>query len=361
VTKSPQSSPAPTPLPIAQVPPFLRGLPRLFALLALAAGAPLVAQDQVRISAQTPLLKTPDATILGRVERGTTWPQGRVDRKAVEITVEGWIFASSLGATTREGFNAIVNDGQGQNLRADPRPDGRLLGRLSGGALLQRLETKDGWARVRRQAWVARLAVSDPPATSTTTATPAASSAPPAQSAPPAAPAQSNLGDGSRANAPRGATMMATPGGEVVGTLAPKSDVRVLARANGWMRVRVDAWVPDTSLETSAPGAATGVTAAEVRADPARWIGQIVDWRLQVVAVQVGDGLRPELPEGKPYLLTRGPLPESGFVYVTVSPEQAQRYRDAAPLQEIVARVRIRAPASKYLPTPVVELIGEQQ
>jgi hypothetical protein len=80
-----------------------------------------------------------------------------------------------------------------------------------------------------------------------------------------------------------------------------------------------------------------------------------------VVAVQVGDGLRPELPEGKPYLLTRGPLPESGFVYVTVTQEQAQRYRDAAPLQEITARVRIRAPASRYLPTPVVELISEQQ
>jgi hypothetical protein len=335
-----------------------RGLPRLFALLALAFGAPLAAQEQVRIAAQTPLLKTPDATILGRVERGTTWTQGRVDRKAVEITVEGWIFASSLGATTREGFNAIVNDGQGQNLRADPRPDGRLLGRFGGGALVQRLETKDGWARVRRQAWVARLAVSAPPAAPATTATP---SAPPAQSAPAPAPAApSNLGDGSRANAPRGATMMATPGGEVVGTLAPKSDVRVLARANGWMRVRIDAWVPDSSLETSAAGAAAGVTAAEVRGDPARWIGQIVDWRLQVVAVQVGDGLRPELPEGKPYLLTRGPLPESGFVYVTVSQEQAQRYRDAAPLQEIVARVRIRAPASKYLPTPVVELIGEQ-
>jgi hypothetical protein len=334
----------------------------LGALLACAA-TPVAAQDQVRISAQTPLLKTPDATILGRVERGTSWAQGRVDRKAVEITVEGWIFASSLGATTREGFNAIVNDGQGQNFRADPRPDGRLLGRFNGGALLQRLETKDGWTRVRRQAWVARLAVSAPPAAPTTAATPSVSSAPPAASAPPSAPAptpQANLGDGSRANAPRGATMTATPGGAVVGTLAPKSDVRVLARANGWMRVRVDAWVPDTSLETSGAGAATGVTAAEVRGDPARWIGQIVDWRLQVVAVQVGDGLRPELPEGKPYLLTRGPLPESGFVYVTVSPEQAQRYRDAAPLQEIVARVRIRAPASKYLPTPVVELIGEQ-
>ena len=348
MTKAPQSSPAKYPLPIAQA--------LILGVLTLWPVAAAVAQETVRIAAQTPLLKTPEGTILGRVERGTTWPKGRIDRKAVEVTVEGWIFASSLDATTREGFNAIVNDGQGQNLRADPRPDGKLLGRFSGGALLQRLETKDGWTRVRRQAWVARLAVSDPPAASTTT-TPAPT-ATPRDTAP--RPAPSNLGDGSRANAPRGAALVATPGGEVVGTLAPKADVRVLTRANGWTRIRVDAWVPDSVLETSAAGAAAGVTAAEVRADPARWIGQVVDWRLQVVAVQMGDGLRPELPEGKPYLLTRGPLPESGFVYVTVSAEQAQRYRDSAPLREIVARVRIRAPASKYLPTPVVELIGEQ-
>jgi len=173
--------------------------------------------------------------------------------------------------------------------------------------------------------------------------------------------APSSLGDGSRANAPRGADLTNTPGGSAVGTLAPGADVRVLTRSNGWARVRIDAWVPDTALETSAPGAAAGVTAAEVRAEPARWIGQVVDWKLQVVAVQVGDGLRPELPEGKPYLLTRGPLPESGFVYVTITADQAQHFRDGAPLREITARVRIRAPASRYLPTPVVDLISEQQ
>ena len=143
-------------------------------------------------------------------------------------------------------------------------------------------------------------------------------------------------------------------------TLAAGSEVKVVTRAGGWSRVRIDAWVPDTALETSAGGASPGVTAAEVRAEPARWIGQVVDWKLQVVAVQVADALRGDLPEGKPYLLTRGPLPESGFVYVLVTAEQAQHFRDSAPLREVTLRVRIRAPSSKYLPTPVVELIGEQ-
>ena len=330
----------------------------LLSAIALAGALPARAQQRVRITAQTPLLKTPEGPILGRVERGLELTQGRVDRKAVEVTVDGWIFARSLGATTRDGFNAIVNDGQGQNLRADARPDARLLGRLSGGALVQRLETKSGWAHVRRQAWVARLAAELPAASSsTTTATP--NTPPPPRDTTPRA-TSSGFGDGSRATAPRGAVLTNAPGGPEVGTLASLADVRVLTRANGWTRVRVDAWVPDSVLETADPGATVGVTAAEVHAEPARWIGQVVQWQLQVVAVQVADALRPELPEGKPYLLTRGPLPESGFVYVLVTPEQAQRYRDAPPLREITARVRIRAPSSKYLPTPVVELIGEQ-
>src|SRR5690349_14492422 len=101
--------------------------------------------------------------------------QARADRRVVELTVEGWVFAASLGETTREGLNAIVNGRAGQNLRADPRPDGRLLGRLKGGALIQRLETRNGWSKVRRQAWVVRSATDAgaPAAASTPATTPA--------------------------------------------------------------------------------------------------------------------------------------------------------------------------------------------
>ena len=321
------------------------------------------AQQRIRITAQTELLKAAEGPILGRLERGTEWAQARADRRVVELTVEGWVFAASLGETTREGFNAIVNDRAGQNLRADPRPDGRLLGRLRGGALIQRIETRNGWSKVRRQAWVVRSATdaSAPTAATTpaTTPAPVPTTPAPARDTSPR-PAPSTYGDGSRATAPGGAVLRATPGGTTVATLAAGSEVKVVTRAGGWSRVRIDAWVPDTALETSAGGASAGVTAAEVRAEPARWIGQIVDWKLQVVAVQVADALRGDLPEGKPYLLTRGPLPESGFVYVLVTPEQAQHFRESAPLREVTLRVRIRAPSSKYLPTPVVELIGEQ-
>ncbi|HEU4569886.1 MAG TPA: SH3 domain-containing protein [Gemmatimonadales bacterium] len=349
MTKAPQSSPASAPLPLART--------ALLCLFWLVVAPPLAAQQRVRIAAETPLLRTATGPVLGRLARGAEFEVGRQEPKAVEVVVEGWIFAQSLGATTRDGFNAIVNARGGQNLRADPRADGRLLAHLGEGALVQRLESKDGWARVRRQGWAARLAL----AAQGGAATPAPATPPSSTSATPApADATPSVSDGSRAAAPRGAVLAATPGGDAVGTLANGAEVRVVTKAGGWSRVRVEAWVPDTALEPAAGGASRGVTAAEVRAEPARWIGQVVEWKLQVVAVQVADNLRPELPEGKPYLLTRGPLPESGFVYVMLTPEQAARFRDGPPLREVTLRVRVRAPSSRYLPTPVVELLGEQ-
>jgi hypothetical protein len=100
------------------------------------------------------------------------------------------------------------------------------------------------------------------------------------------------------------------------------------------------------------------VTAAEVRTDPGRYMGRTVEWRLQLIAVQTADELRTEMPRGQNYLLTRGPLPEPGFVYVTVSEAQAAEFRALTPLQEMTLRVTIKAARSKYLTTPIVEFVA---
>ena len=99
-------------------------------------------------------------------------------------------------------------------------------------------------------------------------------------------------------------------------------------------------------------------TAAEVRADPPRYIGRTVDWRLELIAVQTADELRIEMPKGQTYLLTRGPLPEPGFVYVMVTQSQANEFRSLQALQELTLRVTIKAPRTRFLATPVVELVS---
>jgi hypothetical protein len=101
-----------------------------------------------------------------------------------------------------------------------------------------------------------------------------------------------------------------------------------------------------------------GVSAAEVRADPARYVGKTLDWRLQLVSVQIADELRPEIPAGQPYLLMRGPMPEPGFVYVIVPKGDATRFRALPPLTELTLRLTIKAASTRYLPTPVAELVA---
>ena len=152
------------------------------------------------------------------------------------------------------------------------------------------------------------------------------------------------------------ATLFVQPDNGVAGSLKPGATGRIVGQSGDWVRVQVEGWVKASDLKESTEGVLVGISAAEVRANPDRFVGKTVDWRLQLVSVQTADELRPEMPAGQSYLLMRGPLPEPGFVYVMVTPAQAGQMRAQPPLGEMRLRVTIKAPRSRYLPTPVVEL-----
>ena len=152
--------------------------------------------------------------------------------------------------------------------------------------------------------------------------------------------------------------MYSAPEAAQVGTLQAGTPTRILGRSGEWVRVQFEGWVRAGDLQSASGSAMSGVTAAEVRSDPARYLGRTVEWRLQLIAVQTADELRTEMPRGQNYLLTRGPLPEPGFVYVMVSEAQAQEFRAAPALQEMTLRVTIKAARSKYLTTPIVEYVS---
>jgi hypothetical protein len=159
-----------------------------------------------------------------------------------------------------------------------------------------------------------------------------------------------------RVEVARTAPLAVAPEGGRVGTLEPGTGARVVGRAGDWVRVRFEGWMREADLKPATEGALVGVSAAEVRAEPQRFVGQVVEWRVQFIAIQTADELRSELPAGQPFLLTRGPLPEPGFVYVILPRQQALEFQNLPPLQELVLRVTIKAPRTKYLATPVVEL-----
>ena len=154
----------------------------------------------------------------------------------------------------------------------------------------------------------------------------------------------------------KGAGLALGPGGVSVGTAPDGLQADVVERSGNWVRIRTDSWVLAEDVVPMPPDSVR-LTLEQLRADPARYVGQTVEWKLQLIGVQVADELRPEMSPGQPYLLTRGPLPEAGFVYVTVPRAEVAHFKALPPLAELLVRVTIKAPRTRFLATPVVEYV----
>ena len=350
--------------------PGLRWLPACAVAVFLLFAPHLSAQEVREISAATRLRKEPEGIALVSLPAGTSVEPKRTRGEWHEVVVEGWIFNRSAEKTTRDGFDLVVTAPNGENIRSTP--NGEIVGRVRNGTLLHNAEVRGAWTLVRRTGWVPRNAVKsaisrpaiprpaqpEPEATVALDLTePVESGALPAQAAVPAAPEKA-AADSARGQVARETSLFAAPAGSLYGTLQSGAPTRVISRSGEWARVQLEGWVRESDLAPGADASLGRVTAAEVRADPPRYIGRTVDWRLELIAVQTADELRIEMPKGQTYLLTRGPLPEPGFVYVTVTPAQANDFRSLQALQEMILRVTIKAPRTRFLATPVVELVS---
>ena len=350
MTYAPQSSPA------------LHLLPACIVACLLVTSR-VAAQDDQRLALPAELHREPDGAALVSLPEGAPISTGRKKGAWHEAAVEGWIYSKSLASTKREGFDLVVISKGGENLRRTP--NGTVIGHAREGTLLQRVAVRGRWTRVRRAGWVPRTAVASTPKAVRTEAQRSAQRPDPASqaSSPPArseaaAGAPRSAGGPDAAAAGQETALLSTPGGAEVALLRAGAPARVVGRSGEWARVEVAGWVKGEDLRPDEGGALVGVTAAEVRAAPDRYVGRVVEWRLQVIAVQIADQLRSELPPGQPYLLTRGPLPEPGFVYVGIPAERAAEFKALPPLQEVTLRVSIKAARTKYLPTPVAEFVS---
>ena len=325
------------------------------------------ARAQQRVAA-TDVKKEPGGVTLATLTAPATLAVSGNQGRWAQVTLEGWIFTSSVKPDRRQGLDLVVSARDGENLRAEP--NGSIVAHVRYGPLLERVEERGKWVHVRRRGWVPRSALEAPKVAARPK--PRAAAQPPAyrpmeeqkpdttRARPAGTPAATAapVGATDRVEMARASTMFSTPDGSKLGTLEPGAPARVLARAGEWTRVATEAWVRDADLKAAAGEALQGVSAAEVRANPERYVGQVLDWQLQLVSIQTADELRPEMPPGQTYLLTRGPLPEPGFVYVMIPRDQSQRFRALGPLAELTLRLRIRAARSKYLATPVAELVA---
>jgi hypothetical protein len=320
--------------------------------LMLLAG-PLAAQEERRLEAPANLHRDPAGTPLVSLPAGAAVEAGKADGDWREVTVEGWIYRPSTSPTKRDGFDLVVTSDEGENLRRVP--NGQIVGRAREGTLLEQVGEKGKWFRVRRDGWVPRKAV-PAPAQGRAQGRARQPRAQPAATAPTPPPQPPSSIEGVETIREAGLSRM--PDSAPTSTLPAGTPARVMGRSGEWVRVQVEGWVRESDLKPAEAGVLAGITAAEVRASPDRFVGQTLDWRLQVIAVQLADELRPEMPSGQPYLLTRGPLPEPGFVYVTIPPERIAEFRALPPLHEMVMRVTLKAARTRYLATPVAELVS---
>jgi hypothetical protein len=329
-------------------------------MAAMLLAGPLAAQEERRLAEATDLHREPDGTPLVSLQEGAAVEAGAADGDWRQATVEGWIYRPSTSPTRREGFDLVVSSAKGENLRREP--NGPIVGRAREGTLLERVGEKGKWFRVRRDGWVPREAVPTRTAARARPDTPPRAQGraqtrtqpPAAPPAPAAAPPASVEG----VETIREAGLSRMPDSTPASTLPAGMPARVVGRSGEWVRVQIEGWVRDSDLKPAEAGVLAGISAAEVRSAPDRFVGQTLDWRLQVIAVQVADELRPEIPTGQPYLLTRGPLPEPGFVYVIIPPERIAEFRALPPLHEMVMRVTLKAARTRYLATPVALLVS---
>lgn len=331
MTQTPQSTPA-----RSRVPSRI-----LLAVAAfLAASAPLAGQTR-RTAVEADFVKEPGGTVLARVAKGTSLRIGASRGTWQEVVLEGYIASSGLRNDSRDGFDVAVNLSAGTPVRAGAG-SGATLATARAGALFTRLGIQSGWIRVRRTGWIPKSAL-EAPAPATTTRPPAPAPAPTATDS------AKGLSLGG------GAAFAAQPGGAPVAQFESPHPIEVLERRGGWARVRLEGWVREGSLGTTP--SPDQITAKEIRENPDRYVGQTLEWTLQVLAVQQADELRPELPPGQPYVLARGPLPETGFVYLVVKRDEVERFRSLEPLAEIRVRATVRAGRTRFLPTPVLDFV----
>jgi hypothetical protein len=356
----------------------LRALPVVFWLGPSVPDASLAAQARYRITTDGAwFFQEAGGKRLARLARGAQVAGGDAQGDWLAVSLEGWIFATSLGPTPRAGFDLAVTRVPDENLRSAPA--GALVGKLPQGFLLTRVGGggTDRWVHVTRTGWVqkgdvepvaqvasARAAAGDSDA-SLARPTPGRS---PGDAGTPETPGHrpgvsrgdtsGGAPDPNRVESARRTVLYRAPEGPPTGTLAPSSPLRVLGRSGDWTRVEIDGWVRSGDLQAAPAGVLVGVSAAELRAEPQRYVGQVLRWTLQFIAVQKADELRPDIPNGAMYLLARGPLPERGFVYVVV-PEAKRAQLDAlTPLATVQVTARVRAGRTRFLGNPVLDLMS---
>src|SRR5216117_968149 len=130
----------------------LRALP---VVLWLAPTPPLIAQARYRVTTDGAwFYQEAGGKRLARLACGAVVSGGDQQGDWQGVTLEGWIFTTSVGPTARAGYDLAVKRAPEENLRSAPA--GALIGKLPQGFLLNKVVegTSGRWIDVTRAGWL---------------------------------------------------------------------------------------------------------------------------------------------------------------------------------------------------------------
>ncbi len=351
---------------------------RLLTLLSLSLLVPGAALAQATLTTNAQFRATPGGVLIATLHEGASVERGTARGEWTRVTLHGFVYRTGVGGK-RDTFR-ISAASDGVLLRASANPKGKQLASLKEGMGLVRVGSRGDWLEVRRTAWVHSSALSKPERE-----TLAAKTERPARRAPegemrPESDAPTVAGDSGDAtstahgeiadladSASGGANTMVAhrltellraPAGRRVAALDSNASVTVVAHERGWTLVRVEGWVPDSTLAPVEGSVLTAMSAADLRAEPDRYRGEMVRWEVQKIAFQTADPLRKEMAPEEPYLLARGPGEERALLYLALPPSLVQQARRIEPLTRLVITARVRTGRSEASGVPLLDVLS---
>jgi hypothetical protein len=354
-------------------------MPTLALFLGCLMGAAPAAGQWAELRVEENVRAEPNGTIIAQLIPGSRVRVVATEGDWTRVTLEGSVWIGSLQARGFGAYDLVVSEPGGENLRAEPQ--GRIVGRLGEGTLLEEVSREPGWAHVRRTAWLwtpslafqeeapgdlsGREEAARPREDVPAPPTPAPGS-PPAAAPPPAAPTptpgEAPVEEWIRVSPP-GQGILAAPEGDTLALALGDADLRVLARDGNWARVRVEGWL-------WLPGNAAGdgqrpaddvvlrdVGPAQISDDPDRYRGRVVELELQFISVERAERIRTDFQEGEPFLLTRGTESGRGFVYVALPADRVPEAERLTPLARLRVVGRVRTGAAALTGSPILDLM----
>ena len=321
------------------------------------AGPPPSTGQVAQVTVQENLRASPGGEIIARLEQGTRVATGDRQGNWTEVTLEGWVWAQSLQVRDGGAYDLRVFVDGGENLRREPQ--GAVMGRLSTGALLEELERRPGWIRVRRTAWMWS------PSLQLAEAESGAPEARPGETAASGTGATEATLTTRVHNASGPEAILGAPDGDTLATTEPGAGLQVLEREGNWIRGRMEGWVwappgsgaSDAEVDPEVGQEASGLTPEILAANPDAYVGRVLEWRVQFIAVERAERVRTDFYEGEPYMLTRFGGSSGSFVYIAFPPSRLLEVEALTPLELITVVARVRTGRAGLTGSPILDLI----